>query len=65
MTSGELEHALDRMVGNISRGRFERSLSGLTAVSAAVTGAEVFLERGMRRMKAYHYALLRSEGLLP
>jgi NAD(P)-dependent dehydrogenase (short-subunit alcohol dehydrogenase family) len=38
------EHLLDRMVSNISHGRFERSLSGLTALSAVVTGAEVFLE---------------------
>jgi hypothetical protein len=39
-----LEHVLDRMVANVSHGRFERSLSGLTAVSALVTGAEVYLE---------------------
>jgi NAD(P)-dependent dehydrogenase (short-subunit alcohol dehydrogenase family) len=38
------EHLLDRIVSNISHGRFERSLSGLTAVSALVTGAEVYLE---------------------
>ena len=38
------EHLLDRMVSNISHGRFERSLSGLTALSALVTGAEVYLE---------------------
>lgn len=31
------EHLLDRMVSNISHGRFERSLSGLTALSAVVT----------------------------
>ncbi len=38
------EHVLDRMVTNVEHGRFERSLSGLTAVSALVTGAEVYLE---------------------
>jgi hypothetical protein len=38
------EHLLDRMVSNISHGRFERSLSGLTAAAAVVTGAEVYLE---------------------
>jgi NAD(P)-dependent dehydrogenase (short-subunit alcohol dehydrogenase family) len=38
------EHLLDRMVANVSHGRFERSLSGLTALSALVTGAEVYLE---------------------
>ena len=38
------EHLLDRMLSNIEHGRFERSLSGLTAVSALVTGAEVYLE---------------------
>lgn len=31
-------------MSNIEHGRFERSLSGLTAVSALVTGAEVYLE---------------------
>jgi NAD(P)-dependent dehydrogenase (short-subunit alcohol dehydrogenase family) len=38
------EHLIDRMVANIEHGRFERSLSGLTALSALVTGAEVYLE---------------------
>jgi hypothetical protein len=38
------EHAVDRMLGNVEHGRFERSLSGLTAVAALVTGAEVYLE---------------------
>jgi hypothetical protein len=38
------EHLLDRMVRNISHGRFERSLSGLTALSALVTGIEIYLE---------------------
>jgi hypothetical protein len=38
------EHMIDRMLGNIQHGRFERSLSGLTAVAAAVTTAEIYLE---------------------
>ncbi|GEL19931.1 hypothetical protein [Pseudonocardia asaccharolytica] len=40
---GEI-HLVDRMVRNVEHGRFERSLSGLTALSALVTGAEVYLE---------------------
>ncbi len=35
---------LDRLLGNIETGRFERSLSGLTALGALVTGIEIFLE---------------------
>jgi hypothetical protein len=38
------EHLIDRMLRNVEHGRFERSLSGLTAVAAAVTTAEIFLE---------------------
>ena len=37
-------HVLDRWVRNIEHGRFERSLSALTAVGAAITGAEIWLE---------------------
>ncbi len=40
----DTEHALDRFFVNVEHGRFERALSGLTAVAAAVTGAEVYLE---------------------
>ncbi len=43
-SSGEVEHLLDHVLRDVSHGRFERSLSGLTAVSALVTGGEVFLE---------------------
>jgi len=32
------------MLGNVRTGRFERSLAGLAAVSALVTGAEVYFE---------------------
>jgi hypothetical protein len=35
---------IDRLVGNVQHGRFERALSGLTAAAALVTGAEIFLE---------------------
>lgn len=38
------EHLIDRMVVNVEHGRFERSLSGLTAIGALVTTAEVFIE---------------------
>jgi hypothetical protein len=35
---------IDRLIGDVEHGRFERALSGLTAVSALVTGAEIYLE---------------------
>lgn len=38
------EHRIDRWVRNIEHGRFERSLSGLTAFSAVITTAEVYAE---------------------
>ncbi len=38
------EHRIDRIAGNIEHGRFERSLSGLTAFAATVTTAEVYIE---------------------
>ncbi len=37
-------YALDRLVRNVRTGRFERSLSGLTAVGAAITTAEIYFE---------------------
>jgi hypothetical protein len=40
----EPEYFIDRMVRNIEHGRFERSLSGLTAVAALVTTAEIYFE---------------------
>ncbi|MGH3826648.1 MAG: hypothetical protein ACRDQX_05670, partial [Pseudonocardiaceae bacterium] len=40
----DTEHLIDRMASNIEHGRFERSLSGLTAAAAVVTGAEIYLE---------------------
>lgn len=41
---GTAENVLDRLLVNVEHGRFERSLSGLTAIAAVVTGAEVYLE---------------------
>jgi hypothetical protein len=38
------EHRLDRTLRNIEHGRFERSLSGLTAVAAVITTTEVYFE---------------------
>jgi hypothetical protein len=35
---------IDRLLGNIRHGRFERSLSGLTAIGALITGVEIWLE---------------------
>lgn len=43
-SSDGVAHLLDRAVANVEHGRFERSLSGLTAVAALVTTAEVYLE---------------------
>jgi hypothetical protein len=44
-TSGtDFEHVIDRIVRDVAHGRFERSLSGLTAVGALVTGAEIYFE---------------------
>jgi hypothetical protein len=44
--SGEaaVEHRLDQLLRNVEHGRFERMLSGLTAVAAIVTGAEIWFE---------------------
>jgi len=38
------EHRIDRWVANIEHGRFERSLSGMTAVAALITTSEVYIE---------------------
>jgi len=37
-------HAIDRLVADVEHGRFERSLSGLTALAAFVTTAEIYFE---------------------
>ncbi|OBF92127.1 hypothetical protein A5791_14125 [Mycobacterium sp. 852002-51163_SCH5372311] len=43
-TVEEVEYLVDRVLRNVAHGRFERSLSGLTAFAAVVTTAEVYLE---------------------
>jgi hypothetical protein len=40
----ESAYSIDRMVRNVRTGRFERSLSALTAAGALVTAAEIFFE---------------------
>jgi hypothetical protein len=35
---------IDRLVRNIRHGRFERSMAGLTAIGALITGAEIWME---------------------
>jgi hypothetical protein len=35
---------IDRLVRNIQHGRFERSMAGLTAIGALITGAEIWME---------------------
>ena len=37
-------HGIDRMVRDVQTGRFERSLSALTAAGALVTAAEIYFE---------------------
>lgn len=37
-------NGIDRLIRNVQSGRFERSLSGLTAAGALVTAAEIYLE---------------------
>src|SRR5674476_1518858 len=39
-----VRHGIDRMVRNVETGRFERSLSALTAAGALVTAAEIYFE---------------------
>jgi hypothetical protein len=41
---GEAEEFIDRLLRNVAHGRFERSLSGLTAAAAVVTTTEIYLE---------------------
>ncbi|HEY7138278.1 MAG TPA: hypothetical protein VIB48_24700 [Acidimicrobiia bacterium] len=38
------DRALEQFLRDIEHGRFERSLAGLTALGALVTGAEIYLE---------------------
>jgi hypothetical protein len=41
---GQAAVGIDRLVGNVRTGRFERSLSALTAAGALITAAEIFFE---------------------
>src|ERR1700744_6128445 len=45
-TGGGSVQGIDRLVRNVRAGRFERSLSALTAAGALVTAAGIFFERG-------------------
>jgi len=40
--TGQAVHGIDRVIRNVETGRFERSLSALTAAGALVTAAEIF-----------------------
>lgn len=48
LTHGEamidVEHVIDAIFKDVAHGRFERSLSGLTAVAAVITTSEIFIE---------------------
>ena len=37
-------HGVDRLLVNVRHGRFERAMSGLTALGALVSGVEIWLE---------------------
>ncbi len=37
-------HGIDRVLGNVETGHFERSLSALTAVGSVITAAEIYFE---------------------
>jgi len=41
---GEVSHLAERALYDVAHGRFERSLSGLTAIAALVTTAEIYFE---------------------
>ena len=41
---GEATYVIDQIVKDIQHGTFERSLSGLTALAATITTAEIFFE---------------------
>jgi hypothetical protein len=42
--TGEVEHLIDAIFANVAHGRFERSLSGLTAIAALITTSEIYIE---------------------
>ena len=37
-------HSTEHLVSDVRHGRFERSLSGMTAIGALITGAEIWME---------------------
>jgi hypothetical protein len=37
-------HGIDHLLRNVEHGRFERAMSGLTAIGALVSGVEIWLE---------------------
>ncbi len=41
---GEVTHLIDKAFADVAHGRFERSLSGLTAAAAGITTVEIYLE---------------------
>jgi hypothetical protein len=41
---GDGDHLIDAVFANVAHGRFERSLSGLTAVAALITTTEIYIE---------------------
>ena len=41
---GRVEHTVEELIRNVEHGRFERTLSGLTAVGALITAGEIWLE---------------------
>ena len=41
---GRAGYGIDRMIQNVETGRFERTMSALTAAGALVTAAEIFFE---------------------
>ena len=43
-TGPDAVHGIDRLLVNVRHGRFERSLSGLTAIGALVNSAEIWME---------------------
>jgi hypothetical protein len=42
--TGRSVRGIDRFIGDVRHGRFERALAGVTAVGALVTTAEIFFE---------------------
>src|ERR1700744_2452362 len=43
-TAAHSVQGIDRRIGNVQTGRFERSLAALTAAGALVTAAEIYFE---------------------